>query len=294
MERQSSDHPAVTTESALVLAGGGVAGIAWETGFLRGLSDESPGLLERLLGPETTLIGTSAGSTVAAQIATGIPVADLFERQVAEESAELAVTVDLQLLGGIMAEAISGASSPEESRRRLGVVAREAETPAPAVRRAVIEARLPRREWPERPLLIPAVDAVTGEFVVFDRSSGADLVDVVAASCAVPGVWPPVAIGDHLFMDGGTRTVANADLAAGARRVLVLVPSAEVSPLGRAVPDEQLEALAPARVRVVCADDASQEALGANPLDPATRVPSARAGREQGRRLAAELEAFWS
>jgi NTE family protein len=294
METQSAERPTITTENALVLAGGGVAGIAWETGFLRGLSDEAPGLVERLLGPETTLIGTSAGSTVAAQLATGLDVAELFDRQVAAESAELAATIDLQLLGGIMAEALTGASSPDESRRRLGVVARETETPAPAVRRAVIEARLPRREWPERPLLIPAVDAVTGEFVVFDRSSGADLVDVVAASCAVPGVWPPVALGDRLFMDGGTRTVANADLAAGAGRVLVLVPSAEVSPLGRAVPDHQLEALEPASVLVVCADEASQEALGANPLDPATRIPAARAGREQGRRLAAEIDAFWS
>jgi len=57
---------------ALVLAGGGVAGIAWETGFLLGVQDESPLAASRLLGADV-LLGTSAGSTVAAQLSSGPP-----------------------------------------------------------------------------------------------------------------------------------------------------------------------------------------------------------------------------
>lgn len=55
----------------LVLGGGGVTGIAWMTGVLRGL--EEKGLnLEQF----DKLIGTSAGATLAAQITSGVKVED--------------------------------------------------------------------------------------------------------------------------------------------------------------------------------------------------------------------------
>ncbi|WP_204249301.1 patatin-like phospholipase family protein [Frondihabitans sp. PAMC 28766] len=270
-----------------------VAGIAWETGFLRGLDDESPGLVDRILTRSTTLIGTSAGSTVAAQIAAGNSIQDLFERQIASTSAELNTTVDLAQMGAVVAEAMTGVTSSEQLRQRIGALAVASDTPAPAVRRAVIEARLGTENWSDWPLLIAAVDTGTGELRVFDNTSGISLVDVVAASCAVPLVWPPVEIEGHLYMDGGIRSIGNVDLAAGAEQVLVLVPSAADSPLGPSVPDEELQALSPARVHVVVADAASLETMGVNPLDPRSRIPSARAGREQGRRLAAEVDSFW-
>ena len=69
-----------------------------------------------------------------------------------------------------------------------------------------------------------AVDARTGQFVVFDAAGEAGLVDAVGASCAVPGVWPPVTIGNRRFVDGGVRSVANADLAAGYQRVVIVAP----------------------------------------------------------------------
>jgi NTE family protein len=283
----------IPTKSALVLAGGGVAGIAWETGFLRGLDDAVPGLAERILTRSTTLIGTSAGSTVAAQMASGNSVQNLFERQVATTSAEMATTIDLAQMGAVLAEAMTGVTSPEQMRQKIGALAVASDTPAPAVRRAVIEARLGTESWSDWPLRIAAVDTGTGELRVFDSASGTSLVDAVAASCAVPLVWPPVEIDGRLYMDGGVRSVGNVDLAAGADQVLVLVPSAADTPLGPAVPDEQLRAVSPARVHVVAADAASLDAMGADPLAPESRVPSARAGREQGRRLAPEVDAFW-
>ena len=60
--------------TALVLAGGGVAGIAWELGVLRGLADLDPALAERVIAADV-IIGTSAGSSVAAQITSGTPLA---------------------------------------------------------------------------------------------------------------------------------------------------------------------------------------------------------------------------
>ncbi|WP_369046800.1 patatin-like phospholipase family protein [Sinomonas sp. P10A9] len=284
----------ISTKSALVLAGGGVAGIAWETGFLLGLQDEAPILVQRLLTHSTTLIGTSAGSTVAAQISSGESLQGLFDRQIAATTTELSATIDLAQLGGMIADATNNAASAVQVRQRLGTLALKADTPPAAMRRAVIEARLTTHEWSGWPLLIPAVDTSTGELRVFDRTSGTNLVDVVAASCAVPGVWPPVEIEGRLYMDGGARSLANADLAAGAEQVLILVPSPAETPLGVAVPDEQLRDLDPAQVLMINADAASQEAMGANPLDPEARIPAARAGRDQGRRVAAEIDAFWS
>ncbi|GAA4685304.1 patatin-like phospholipase family protein [Frondihabitans cladoniiphilus] len=281
------------TKDALVLAGGGVAGIAWETGVLRGLEDEHPRLVSSLRSESTLLVGTSAGSTVAAQLALGRGLRDLFDAQTAEESAEVFADIDLQEFAAGMAGLLQGGGSREDQLRRIGEMALAADTPSTAVRHAVIEARIPSETWPEHPLLIPAVDARTGALRVFDRASGVSLVSAVEASCAVPGIWPTVPIQGHDYMDGGARSIANADLAAGSDRVLILVPSPEVGPYGPSLAPDQLEGLAPGRVHVVYADEASVAAMGANPLDPAARRPTAIAGRELGRRIAADIAAFW-
>jgi NTE family protein len=126
-------------------------------------------------------------------------------------------------------------------------------------------------------LLVPVVDAASGDRRVLDRASGVDLVDAVAASSAVPGVWPPVTIEGSRYIDGGVWSLTNTDLASGHDRVLVLAPivdpalEAEITGLG---PD--------VRVEVVCPDAASIEAFGTDVLDPANREPSARAGHAQG------------
>ncbi|MFC7762324.1 hypothetical protein ACFQY4_33020 [Catellatospora bangladeshensis] len=80
---------------------------------------------------------------------------------------------------------------PEQYRARLGALALAAASMTPEERKAVIASRLPVAEWPEQPLLITASDAHTGEFTVFDRESGVELIDAVAASCAVPGCGRP-------------------------------------------------------------------------------------------------------
>ncbi|MCU1527335.1 MAG: hypothetical protein JWP75_1098 [Frondihabitans sp.] len=278
---------------ALVLAGGGVAGIAWEIGVLTGLQEARPEFVDQLLAPTTTLVGTSAGSTVAAQLALGLPLPDLFASQLAETTAELLVDVDLGAFLQTMTEIVAGATSPDEQRRRVGAMALAAQTSSTAARMAVIEARIPTPDWPHRPLRISGVNARTGELRVFDATSEVSLIDAVAASCAVPGIWPTVEIAGENYMDGGMRTVANADLAAGADRVLILVPGRETGPLGAALPADELASLAPGRVHSVFADEASVGAMGLNPLDPATRRPTALAGRALGLQIADVVADFW-
>jgi len=277
---------------ALVLAGGGVAGIAWELGVLRGIGDVDPDLLVSVRNADV-VIGTSAGSAVAAQITTGVTIDDLYSAQLSEHSSELEVELNLEELMARFAQATTGATSPEDMRRRIGTLALETSTVSESVRRAAISARVPEEHWPAGTLLLTAVDAETGEPAVFTKDSGVDLVDAVAASCAVPGVWPPVTINGHRYVDGGVRSGTNADLAAGCDRVLVITPSLASAPPPWGNLDNEIGQLSPADVQVVYANEASVAAFGTNPLSPSTRGPAAREGREIGRAEADAIGAFW-
>ena len=200
-------------ERALVFGGGGSAGNAWEIGVIAGLFDAGLDVTDADL-----IIGTSAGSTAAAQIAGATPA---------------------ELLAGILAAApqprtgpagsdrgrapnvpaadhmdrtsriIAAAEDAADMRRRMGAAALEMDagpdSSGQTQRRATVAARLPSQHWPQRPMLIVAVDARTGEPVVFDRHSGVDLADAVTASCAGPGA-PAHSIGDSRYIDGGYRS----------------------------------------------------------------------------------------
>jgi NTE family protein len=277
---------------ALVLAGGGVAGIAWELGVLRGIGDVDPDLLISLRGADV-VIGTSAGSAVAAQITTGVPIDDLYSAQLSEHSSELEVEMNLEELMTRFARATAGSTGPDDMRRRIGALALKSPTVSETIRRAAITARLPEESWPPSTLLLTAVDAGTGQPTVFTKDSGVDLVDAVAASCAVPGIWPPVTINGHRYIDGGVRSATNADLAVGCDSVLVITPSQASAPQPWGNLDNEIGQLSPADVRVVYADEVSVAAFGTNPLSPSTRGPAARAGREIGRAEADAVGSFW-
>ncbi|MFZ0833364.1 MAG: patatin-like phospholipase family protein [Mycobacterium sp.] len=276
---------------ALVLAGGGIAGIAWETGFLLGVQDEAPSVARRLLEAEL-LLGTSAGSAVAAQISSGTPLQELYALQLAPPSHEIAPSVDINELIELFEHTKDADVSIRQRLRWIGEHAASAPTVSEEARRAVIAQRLPSHQWPERRLEITAIDVETGERVLFDRDSGVSLVDAVAASCAVPVVWPPVTIGRRRFIDGGVGSSANVDAVSNSDVVVMLSPMPEpgFSPFGRSLADELAEH--PGRALGVFADEESVAAFGRNPLDPACRAPSAVAGREQGWRDAAKVAAF--
>jgi NTE family protein len=276
----------------LVLAGGGLAGIGWETGILRGIADEAPETAKALLDLDV-LVGTSAGSTVAAQLGSGLGLDVLFDRQTAPSPTELNPDVGIDEITELFAAAmLTPNTTTAEKLQKIGVVALSTQTVTEAVRRNVIAQRLPSHDWPDRVLRISAIDTATGELVAFDRSSGVGLVDAVAASCAVPAVWPPVTIGEHRYMDGGVGSSVNMALADDCDVAVVLVPSGRStpSPFGGGAAEE-VDAFGGSAFGVF-ADDESIAAFGPNPLDPACRKPSALAGRQQGRRIAAAVTDF--
>ncbi|OAN32820.1 patatin-like phospholipase family protein [Mycolicibacterium iranicum] len=281
---------------ALVLAGGGLAGIAWETGVLLGICDEAPEAGARLLAADV-LLGTSAGSTVAAQLGSGLSLDELFARQLSEVHGAHEIhpgvsidTITELFLGAMM----TPGATKEQKLQKIGGIAADTHTVPEAVRRSVIEHRLPSHDWPNRAIRVTAIDIATGELVVFDANSGVGLVDSVAASCAVPGVWPPVTIGGRRYMDGGVGSTVNMSAVQDCGAAVALVPSGanSPSPWGTGTVAE-IEAF-PGTTLAVYADDDALAAFGPNPLDPACREPAAQAGRAQGRREAPRVAEFFS
>ncbi|MFG3578131.1 patatin-like phospholipase family protein [Micromonospora chersina] len=273
---------------ALVLGGGGVTGVAWELGLLAGLAARGVDLT----GAEL-VVGTSAGSVVGAQVCSGIPVEELYAAQLRPAGTEVAARLGVAVLAR-WAWAGTRGRDAVRARARVGAMALSARTPSEQSRRTVIAARLPVDGWPARRLLVTAVDAASGEFVVFDAGSQVALVDAVGASCAVPGVWPPVTIGGRRYVDGGVRSAVNADLARGARRVVVLAPTrAGFGPMPRLSAQVAELRSAGAAVAVVSPDRAARAAIGRNVLDPARRAASARAGFAQAAAVADEVAAVW-
>jgi len=272
----------MAVDNALVLGGGGIAGIAWMTGLLAGLADAG----QDVTGADL-VIGTSAGSVVAAQLGSGLPLDDLYARQAdpALQSPEIPVSFDMEQFGAQYDASTTGTMSAQDLLRAAGAFAVAATTVPEAARWDVIAGRLPSHEWPQRPIRIVAVDCESGATEVFDADSGVRLVDAVAASCAVPGIWPPVTIGGRRYMDGGARSVDNADLAEGAARIIVVSPFGMETQISTPMPLPDVVARlrdTGAHVTVIEPDEASRAAFGANPLDPATRQPAAEAGRAQG------------
>jgi NTE family protein len=292
-------------QRALVLGGGGSTGNAWLIGVVAGLLD---GGLDVTTADLT--IGTSAGSTAAAQMAGASPaellaatLAPVPQQRTGPDRSDRARGPNRALTDHLerMRKIIASSDDVADWRRRMGAAALEADAAADgswqAQWRATVAARLTSQRWPERSVLITAVDASTGEPVTFDRHSGVDLVDAVAASCA--GGALPYRIGDQRYIDGGYRANAeNADLAAGYERVLVLSPlgGRTLHPLEwgtqLAAQVDELRARG-SRVETIVPDNSSEHLFGANAMDLSLRPAAARAGDEQGRAMAEQLTELW-
>lgn len=291
-------------DRALVLGGGGSTGNAWLIGVIAGLFDAGLDATEADL-----IIGTSAGSTAAAQITAAGPaelVAAILapappHRTGAVGSDRARVPAEraaghLERTGRIIAAAEDAA----DMRRRMGAAALELDASSDDSRQAqwreTVAARLPGRRWPMQSVLITAVDAQSGEPVVFDRDSGVDLVDAVAASCAGGFAY---GIGSRRYIDGGYRTNAeNADLAAGYARVLVLSPfggrSRTPARWGTHLATQVDELRAGgSRVETIFPHRDAEHLFGANAMDGSLRPAAARAGYDQGTAFAERLTAFW-
>jgi NTE family protein len=225
-------------KTALVLGAGGLTGQAFHLGVLSALQ-ELTGFDGRRAD---ILVGTSAGSLVAAGLGGGISAADMIaeltgETLSAEGAALRARHVPLR--------AVEDPRPVGRGPVDLAVLLSAARRPFGTRPAAVVSSLLPRGRtsteaiarslralhgdtWPDRDLRICAVRTRDARRVVFG-TPGAPECDVgtaVAASCAIPGYFTPVEIGGQVFVDGGVHSPTNADVVLRDEpdRVLVLSP----------------------------------------------------------------------
>jgi len=295
---------------ALVLGGGGAAGNAWMIGVIAGLADAGVDLTQLT----DLVIGTSAGANAAAQVRSGIPPAELFAATVAPlpprpagQTRGPSTSPHMEAVFERMRAISAAATSAAELQRAMAAYGIESDANfGPELveqRRAMIGARLPIQDWPQRAMMIVAVNAETGELATFTRDSGVSLADAASAAISLPGAGPTHPINGVRYISGGVRSVDNADLAIGYRNVVVLSPFSERT---QPLPPGQFEGLKRppgadlaseaeflrkqgSHVEIITPDDASREAMGINQMDLATRAPSARAGFAQGKREASRL-----
>lgn len=283
-------------KTALVLGGGGALGIAWETGVLAGLQRAGVDVTGADL-----LIGTSAGSVVASQVAQGHTLDSLIERhlEARPDGIETNMEFDPQHL---MATFQKWAAFPEMTEAACAEVGQMA-----LASKTVSEERwvtsfeeLVDPDWPARNLLLTSVDAESGKFRPWSRIDSIDIRRAVASSCAVPGMFPCVSHDGRRYQDGGVRSGTSADLAAGYDAVLVIAPigagALSIEPLLGRQAKQEVEGLRAggAHADLVFPDAQSAEAIGPNRMDGSRRPQTIEAGLRQGAELARSLEAAWS
>ena len=279
-------------------------GIGWESGIVSGLMEGGVDLSQADL-----IVGTSAGSFVGANLAMGRNVAHLVEMFITEPQKPVPVAQpvpgppDLSILIGKLQEAVSGVRPAKEVRAEIGAWALTASTSSEQNFITSLGgwlSGLAENAWPRRPYACTAVDAADGSFVVWDQGAGVGLARAVAASCSVPGIFPPITIRGRRYIDGGMRSSTNADVAKGYDKVLVIAVTVRTQdpimaerfskPL-----EKELKILreSNARVEVIIPDTASLDAFGMNLMDRSRRPAAAKTGLSQGRSDAARHRRFW-
>jgi len=273
---------------AVVLSGGGERVVAWQVGVLAGLADGGLDLREA-----TTTVGTSAGALVAARLAAGIdPRADASE-----------ITPRPPLGGAGTFDVLAGAwraagATTTERRRAFGRIALRRPPGGEDAFVARVVRRLPGPAWPDA-LRVVAIDAERGERVVFDRATGVAPARAIAASRAIPTLFPPVTVGGRRFIDGALGSATNADLLAGTDASVVLVIAALPAERAERGPEREWEEAlddevgtleaAGQHVVVVHPQPAERAAMGEDPMSAATADLAVAAGRRRGRSLAPQI-----
>lgn len=262
--------------SALILGGGGVAGIAWEAGIIDGLRGAGTDL-----GAADLIVGTSAGSVVGTALRQDADLESFITMRAGLPGPRNAPDMDAVMRGfAVLADA---SLDPDEARRRVGRLALDTPTGPEEAWVAGISSGLPGRGWPAGRLLITAVNTLTGEFAAWDRDSGVPLDRAIASSCAVPCMAPPVTVNGARYMDGGVKSSTNADLARGASSVVVLDPLAGIQPRERL--QAELAATGAGDITVIEPDEAAAAVFGTDLLSSSLWLPAFAAGRDQGRKL---------
>lgn len=287
---------------SLVLGGGGIVGVAWLVGVVQGLADKGIDLTGEQSPDE--IIGTSAGSIVGALVAHKRTPGHLRDMALDDANSTTAATamasIDMLAVIDIFSAWAAMPNNSASELAKVGALALNASTIPEEDWRPSFTTTM-GHEWPTLRYGCTAVDATTGEYVLWGSHSGVPLDVAVASSCTVPGIFPAVTIGERRYVDGGLRSGTNADLTEGST-VVILAPigSNRADPMdkgARVQLDDETRLLQARGRRVIemLPDDETNAATLSTPLgrmDTAMRMPALEHGVRQGQTLAALLDTW--
>jgi NTE family protein len=270
-----------------VLGGGGPTGHAWEAGMLKGLRDAGIDVSAADL-----IVGTSAGAVLGTELRSGKSIEDIYAEELGPQSGNPLSgrsPTDVQYFQ----DTYSMWTSPvrDQAAMRLEVGQRALQTPHPIpenAQKSRWRTVLGIDAWPQGGLQLAAVDVFDGTTRLFDRTQDASIDAAVAASTSIPGLFAPITVGDHRYMDGGVGGT-HADAARGYATVIVVITGGTLSPT-------QLKDLqdSGSRIAILPPDSASAAAMGTDRRVTSQIKPSAEAGVRQAAVAADDIRKAWT
>ena len=191
----------MSMKKALILGGGGAVGNAWETAILTTLIEHGVTLAD-----VDIVVGTSAGSIVGSKLASNMELAGKDHSNTFPYPSN---GPDIESLMAVFKLWTSVDSMDRETAKQIAQIASNANTISEQEWIALVAHSI-SDEWPEKDLRICTVNATNGSFEVFTKDNGVSLRQVIASSCAIPGMFPLIKVADSQYMDGGVNSGTNA------------------------------------------------------------------------------------
>lgn len=274
-------------ERALVLGGGGITGIAWESGVLAALIENGMNISQ--IGK---IFGTSAGAFVGAVLSNNQDMKAYYHYLNENKDPNEQTKLKKEVYEMWRQAYIQGGNNQENIGRLLGEMIDQVQ---PVIsmkeRKKAIAKRLNGSKWTSQ-LVITAINARTGQLETINQQIGMDLIDSVAASGAVPGLWPHVTMNGKEYIDGGMVSSTNACLAKDFKQILIIAPLTQKIGKLPNVFDDEITLSNTSNVYTITPDEFSKSIIGDNIYDASVIIEVGNAGYEQGKRLAKEIKAL--
>ena len=274
-------------ERALVLGGGGITGIAWESGVLAALIENGMNISQI-----DKIFGTSAGAFVGAVLSNNQDMKSYYHYLNENKDPNEQTKLKKEVYEMWRQAYIQGGNNQENIGRLLGEMIDQVQ---PVIsmkeRKKAIAKRLNGSKWTSQ-LVITAINARTGQLETINQQIGMDLIDSVAASRAVPGLWPHVTMNGKEYIDGGMVSSTNACLAKDFKQILIIAPLTQKIGKLPNVFDDEITLSNTSDVYTITPDEFSKSIIGDNIYDASVIIEVGNAGYEQGKRLAKEIKAL--
>lgn len=265
-------------EKALVLGGGGITGIAWESGVLAGLIDSGI-----LVNHADKILGSSAGSYVGSILANGQNMKTYYEQLANNRDNADNAQLDPSLFELWREAFVQGKTDEQVIGKYLGdIINKSPSTVSLKERERSVRKRIGNVDWTPQ-LEITAINAKTGKLESFNETNGISLMEAVMASGAVPGIWPHVDMLGASWIDGGMISSTNARLMANYKDIIILAPLDQNQGLVPSVYEDVETLKTNSNVTLITPDQESRNIIGTNIYSSQHIKEIGDAGYQQGK-----------